>query len=139
MTDNVLPVPFLGEGSDDAEIVLWHVSAGDHVVALHFRFEEARQEPLDLGCRAEGRPVASSAAREIERVPVMARQRVEEPVIDVVIVGGAVKTHEGWRPARLVPERHGASVDPPAPYHRASSSLGLASAMAWKRKKRSRA
>jgi 2-oxoisovalerate dehydrogenase E2 component (dihydrolipoyl transacylase) len=33
MTDNILHVPFLGEGIEDAEIVLWHVSAGDHVVA----------------------------------------------------------------------------------------------------------
>ncbi|MBR0672514.1 biotin/lipoyl-containing protein, partial [Neoroseomonas soli] len=33
MTGAIFPLPDLGEGLQDAEIVAWHVAAGDHVAA----------------------------------------------------------------------------------------------------------
>ena len=109
------------------------------IVTFDFCFDEAGHEGFHFGDAAKRRPGRSRSSRKIDRVAFTSGHRVEKPIVDVMIVGCAVHADQGRPPAPLMSKGDGATVDLSRLYHRAISSEALASPIAWKRKKRSRA
>lgn len=112
------------DGNGTAKRVAHH-----QVVAVDLGLDEPREEGLHLGDARKRRAVGAGPARKIDRKSLASGKRVQEAVVDVVIVGRAVNADQSGPAPFLVPERDLASVDLPSRYQSESSSLALASAI----------